>query len=186
MVDSSPWDPADEPQETSATSAPAPTKPADHSNSGPSIAYRGQRVSPSAYDHATPIDPHAFRSFPDDVPIVDEDFDFNDLLGVNKEIIRTRRRLYAATQEMKKSQRLEVQAKVAYNRKHAVTLIGLSGGTEKVRQAIADLESEEEYSTYLIAQQVSNEWTNMMRTLKADLDTLAGISHNIRAQIQAQ
>ena len=183
-MSSNPWDPAEHQQKPSVVAKPAPSKPAEHA-SGTSIALGGKRVTTSDYDQSHQINPDSFQSFPDDFPIAPE-FDFSDLLGINREIMRTRQRLYAATQELKKSQRLELQAKMAYNRKHAITLIGLSGGTEKVRQAVADLEAEEEYGEHLVAQQITVEWTNLMRTLKADLDTLAGISHNIRAQIQIQ
>lgn len=191
---SSPWEPADEPVEP-APAVPkkhTPTKPSSptHSessgrSSNSTMALHGRRVEPEQYANFEEVGDADFYDYPEHIT-ANYDIDYHDLLSINKEIMATRRRLYVATQELKEAQRKEVQAQFEYRHELAQAIISTSGGTEKSRVALSELETEGSYRQYIVAKQAVAEWTNLMRTLKADLDTLAGISHNMRAQMQLQ
>lgn len=146
------------------------------------VAYAGKLVDPSEFPNS-PVpeypetDTWAFNYLPD------AHADYSDISDLNRDINRSRFRLFRANSGLKEAQRQEVSAEIEYRRAHARVMAGLSGGSEKQRTAIADLKTEEEYANYMLAKQVAKEYESLVRQLRVDLDSLAGISHNIRAQM---
>lgn len=147
-----------------------------------SVAYNGRPVNLDSITSATmPSFPEnqdpAFQYFPD------AEVDYSDLSTLNRDINRSRYRLFRANAALKEAQRKEAEAEFEYRRAHARVMAGLSGGSEKQRQAIADLQVEQEWADWMVAKQVSKEYESLLRQIRVDLDSLAGISHNVRAQI---
>lgn len=147
------------------------------------VAYGGKLVDPSDFpEKQMPSFPNHednwdFNYLPDALA------DYSDISNLNRDINRSRFRLFRANNGLKEAQRNEVSAEIEYRRAHARVMAGLSGGSEKQRTAIADLKTEEEYANYMLAKQVAKEYESLVRQLRVDLDSLAGISHNIRAQM---
>lgn len=117
------------------------------------------------------------------VPGADQ-VDFSDLAAINQQILYSRRRLYAANNELREAQRRKVEAEFEYRRAHNRIMAGLTGGSEKQRSAIADVRTEELWAAYLLASQIADEYLALVRAVRTDLDALQGLSHNVRAQIQ--
>lgn len=115
-----------------------------------------------------------------------DDLDISDVQSVNMEILHARRRLFRVQRALSDANRRAAEAKFEYRRKRARVLVGISGGTEKTREAIADVECEEEFGNLMVAEQLADELLNQSRAVKAELDALANLSHNIRAQMSMQ
>lgn len=147
------------------------------------VALGGKRFDPDNL----PND-NAFPEYPDDEDdyVVEDDVDYIDVSSLNRQINRARSALFKATRRLKYAQRVEAEAKFNYKRAYNRTLAGLTGGSEKQRLATADLTTESLYSEVIIAERLSEEALNVLRAIRAELDALAGLSHNIRAQMQLQ
>lgn len=170
-----------EPQSERRPHVPERTSTAQRGGSG--IAADGRLLDPSHFPHkpmGTPPEDSALLGY---VPS-EEDFDFSDIHAVNQAINIARRRLFQATQELKHYQ--QEAAKAKYEWKSAVNraLVVMSGGTEKTRQAMAEIQTEDEYSAYLVAELAADSALTFLRSTRSDLDALMNVSHNVRAQMQ--
>jgi hypothetical protein len=112
-----------------------------------------------------------------------QDIDYTDLASINRELVQLRIRLNQIRIEMRKADRYSTQARWNYEGKKKRLLISLSGGTEKTREAAAELLCEEEYSNYLVALNVAKEIQQHNRDLRAELDLLKEVSNNLRRMI---
>lgn len=170
--------PPDTVTETSPETSPE-TKPA---RSTIPIANDGRRIDPTTLPPTAPLPfpaPHHTTNYS-----VDPNVDYTDISALNRDINRARAQLFNATRALRDAERFSADKKRAYksawNRAH----IGLSGGSERQRIAITDTLTEELYSHTLVADTLVNESLNNLRAIRAELDALAGLSHNIRAQMQ--
>jgi hypothetical protein len=111
------------------------------------------------------------------------DIDISDLSAVSREILLARRRMFQVQRALTDAQRKAAETKFDHRRARNRYLIGLSGGTDKSREAMADVATEEEYGDMVVAEQVAADLLAQSRAVKAELDSLANLSHNIRAQI---
>lgn len=118
--------------------------------------------------------------------VPEDDLDISDVHSVNREILSARRRLFRVQRALADANRKASEAKFAYRRKRARILVGISGGTEKTREATADVACEEEFGHLIVSEQLADELLNQSRAVKAELDSLANLSHNIRAQMSLQ
>lgn len=131
---------------------------------------RGQFQSPdrvsitSAYDAYTP----------------DPNLDYADLAVLNKEIIQVRIRLHGIRQELKTAKRKLLTAKFTYESEKKRRMISISGSSEKVREAMAELMTEQLYTDFLVANAVADEINQHSRDLRMDLDALKELSNNLR------
>jgi hypothetical protein len=112
-----------------------------------------------------------------------EDIDYGDLVSINRELVQLRIRLNTVRQELRTAEREVIRTKHAYNALKRRTLIGLSGGTEKSREAAAELLSEREYTDFLVADSIAKELTQHNRDLRIELDALKELSNNLRRLI---
>lgn len=110
----------------------------------------------------------------------DESVDYSDLSSVNKELTKLLIRFNRIRKEMRSAEREAARLRWDYEGKKKRILIGLSGGTEKTREAAAELMCEEEYSLYLVASAVAKEIAQHNRDLRAELDLLKEVSNNLR------
>lgn len=108
------------------------------------------------------------------------DVDYTDLAQVNKQLIAVRTRLFLSRRDLKTANRAVVKTKWAYESVKKRYIIQVSGGTEKTREAAAELMAEKEYGDFLVAQQVAKEVEAYHRDLKSDIDLLKEISNNLR------
>jgi hypothetical protein len=115
-----------------------------------------------------------------------EDIDYTDLKSINSELSQLRIRLHYVRNELKIAERKATALKYQYDSKKKRLWIGITGGSDKSREAMAELMCEEEYSRYLVAATVAKEITQHSRDMRNDLDTLKEISNNLRRQIDLQ
>ena len=114
------------------------------------------------------------------------DVDYSDLSSVNRELSQLRLRLHRVRKELKEAERQAVRLKYAYEQEKKRYWIGISGGSDKSREAMAELLSEEAYSKQLVASVVAKEIMQHSRDIRTELDTLKEISNNLRRQIDLQ
>lgn len=110
----------------------------------------------------------------------DESVDYGDLSSVNKELVSLLIRLNRIRKELRSAERETARLRWEYEGKKKRMLIGMSGGTEKTREAAAELMCESEYSAYLVAAAVSKEISQHNRDLRSELDLLKEVSNNLR------
>jgi hypothetical protein len=149
------------------------------------IAYRGKAINLAEIEEK--------RSLPQakDVSIISEfkDYepsnliDMNDLKEVNREIMNLRMRLHRIRKEFDKANRIALQAKFLYEQDKKRVLIGLSGGSDKQREAIAEIMCEELLGKSIVCSAVAQELSNHSRDTRYELDALKEISNNLRKQI---
>lgn len=149
------------------------------------IAYKGKAINLNEIE--------AKKNLPNakDITVVSEfkDYepsnmiDMNDLREVNREILNLRMRLHRLRKEYDKASRIALQAKFQYEQDKKRVLIGLSGGSDKQREAIAEIMCEELLAKSIVATAVSQELANHSRDTRTELDALKEISNNLRKQI---
>lgn len=148
------------------------------------IAYKGRPVNISELEKRHSL-PKA-----EEVTVVSEyrnyepeTIDMSDLSAINKEIALLRMRIHRIRKELDKANRIYLQAKYSYEQEKKRILIGLSGGSDKQREAVAELMTEELLTKSIVAQAVHQELLNHSRDIRYELDSLKEISTNIRKQI---
>lgn len=114
------------------------------------------------------------------------EIDYSDLAAVNRELIALRIRLNRIRMETRTAERAALKAKYSYEQDKKRIWIGISGGSDKSREAMAELLCEEAYSKFLVSTAVAKEITQHSRDLRTELDTLKEISNNLRRQIDLQ
>lgn len=165
------------------------TKTSGRSSSG--IAVGGKRVDVSKYDAELEA-PKFSENFAVQVlyPLSEEDehdtASYEDLYAVNKAIHTARFSLNRTQKALAQSQRQLVTAETAYRHAHARALITISGGTDKTRTAVADLETEHLYTDLLVKRAVVDEVIALVRAINRDIESLTVLSHNLRAQMNIQ
>ena len=148
------------------------------------IAYRGKAINLEEISEPKTLPKAA------DVSIVSEysnyepvQIDMSDLREINKEINNLRIRIHRLRKELDKANRKAVLAKYQYEQAKKRILIGLSGGSDKQREAIAELMTEELLSISVVCQAVAQEIQQHSRDTRNELDALKEISNNLRKQI---
>lgn len=163
-------------KETEATSEETPAK-----KRGTGLAYDGSPVMVS--DEPEEERNLSFPGHLGDYALTDGEVSFEDLSDLNRQINRARVALFRGTQILAQSKREEADKEFLYKRAFNRALLKVSGGTEKTRVTTASLQTEDEWGEYLVAQRVAEEATNHLRAIRSELDALAGLSHNTRAQM---
>jgi hypothetical protein len=148
------------------------------------IAYKGQPVNILGIEERKSL-PKAkeitvISEFADYEP---PSVDMTDLKDVNKEINNLRIRIHRIRKELDKANRISLLAKYQYEQEKKRILIGLSGGSDKQREAIAELMCEELLGKSLVSQAVAQELANHSRDTRYELDALKELSNNLRKQI---
>lgn len=118
--------------------------------------------------------------------VPEEEIDYTDLASVNRQLVALRMRMHHVRKDLAIADRVVVSKKWAFEGEKKRAMISLSGGTEKVREAAADLIAEDAYSEFLVAQEVAKEIAQHNRDLRGDLDLLKEISNNLRRIIDLQ
>lgn len=133
---------------------------------------------------------NAFPSWPqgnrDDQYIPDEEADYSDLSILNRDINRTRSMLFRVKNSLEQARRYEVEATIKHRQAYNRALVGMSGGTESIRKAIAEIQTEDEYTVLMIAQNMVKEQTSMSYNVSRELETLKTLSDNLRRQMSIQ
>jgi hypothetical protein len=114
------------------------------------------------------------------------DVDFHDLNNINIEIVRLRVRIHQVRNDFKKAKRIAVHLKYVYEQEKKRIWIQLSGGSEKTREAMAEIMTQDSYTEFLVGDVLANELADMSRVLRTELDALKEISNNQRRQIDIQ
>lgn len=154
-----------------------------------SVAYRGQTVNldefPSKQGLPKAVDVQGKYKIPtrhvDYEPSAD--IDLSDLTNINREIIQLRIRIHQTRNDYKKAKRTVTHLKYVYEQEKKRIWIQLSGGDAKLREALAEVMTEDSYSEFLVAQTIMDELDGLSRTLRTELDALKELSNNQRRQI---
>lgn len=149
------------------------------------VALAGSPVDLSDFDVPAPF-PSWPIGLPDDDYIPQEEADYGDLAVINRDINRARAMSFRVKNRLAIARHLETEVGDRYRKAFNRQMIGLSGGTEAQRKAIAEVNTEHIYSEYLVAQSVVKDLTNLSYTVSRDLDTLKTLSDNLRKQMSIQ
>lgn len=109
--------------------------------------------------------------------------DLSDLNNLNIEINGLRLRIHQARKDYKLAKRVATLAKYTYEQEKKRTWIQLSGGSEKTREAMAEIMCQDTYTEFLVAQTIADELKDFSATLRTELDALKELSNNQRRQI---
>jgi hypothetical protein len=148
------------------------------------LAYRGQAINLDEIPHHELPPPGSVSinsQFKDYEPAIDVDYE--DLLSVNRQLIELRMRIHRIRKELEVAKRRALAAKYVYESEKKRVWIGITGGSDKSREAAAELMCEESLTKYLVANTVADEINQHSRDIKTELDTLKEISNNLRRQI---
>ena len=151
------------------------------------LAYKGQKINLDDYPQAAlPIPSHVttVSKWADFEP--DADIDYTDLANVTKSIIDLRIRLHQVRKELTVAKRMALKAKYNYEQQKKRIWIGITGGSDKSREAAAELMTESLQGDYLVASAVADEIMQHSRDIRTELDALKEISNNLRRQIDLQ
>lgn len=156
------------------------------------IAYRGQKVDLENYPEKSGLPKAVNIQQQYKVPTRNIDYepdaevDFSDLANINRELTNLRIRIHQVRNDYKTAKRVATHLKYVYEQGKKRSWIQLSGGTEKTREAIAEIMNQDAYTEYLVADTLANELSDMSRVLRTELDALKEISNNQRRQIDIQ
>lgn len=158
------------------------------------IAYRGQKVNVDEYPVRTGLPKSADLQQKFAVPTRNLDYeppayeevDLSDLQNINRELIGLRIRIHQVRNDYKKARRIATHLKYVYEQQKKHIWIQLSGGSEKTREAMAEMMTQDAYGEFLVANIVADELNEMSRTLRTELDALKEVSNNQRRQIDIQ
>lgn len=158
-------------------------KPAGRKRLG--VALAGNPVSLEDFDTPAPF-PSWPVGIPDDTYIPQEEADYQDLAVINRDINRARAMSFRVKNRLALARHIETEVGDKYRKAYNRQMIGLSGGNEAQRKAIAEVNTEHIYSDFLVAQSVVKDLTNLSYTVSRDLDTLKTLSDNLRKQMSIQ
>lgn len=182
-TDNMPWDPD--------PVVLTPDQASPETDEGPTVGRRSVPVALAGKRFDPKVAPVAkMPEYPvydpsDDYKVL-EDVDYSDVSSLNRDINIARATLFRAVERLKHAKRAESDARFTYNRAYNRVLAGLTGGSEKQRLAIADIQTEELYGKLIVEERLADEAVNFLRAIRSELDSLAGLSHNVRAQMQLQ
>lgn len=155
-------------------------KPAARKRSG--LAMGGKPIDINDTSEPTPF-PSWPTGLPDDAYIPQEEADYDDLSKINHDINRARAMSYRVKNRLALARHHETEVGDTYRRAYNRQIISISGGTEAQRKAQAEINTEDIYSEYLVAQAVVKDLTNLSYAVSRDLDTLKTLSDNLRKQM---
>lgn len=154
------------------------------------IAYQGQHVDMKDFpEKAMPkaVDLMArYKINPESIDFVPGQLDWSELEELNQHINDLRIRMHLLRIEHNKARRVTVKLKRDYASKKNRTLALLSGGTEKGREAIAEIMCQDLYSEWLVADAVAQEIKDAMFSSKMELSMLQELGSNQRQQMKIQ
>lgn len=119
----------------------------------------------------------------DETYVPDEEYDANDLSDVNREINRTKSRLFRVGNLLADANRAHAEAVLTYDRQYRRALIGISGGSAETRKALAELQCEDFENDVLVTKQVAERLKELANAVRRELDAVQNQSHNVRAML---
>lgn len=150
--------------------------------SGSNVAYRGNIMNlndaPAAAPmHAWPVETQEDRYIPASMD------DFTDLNAATRELVHLRILLHKARRQLDEARREEAAAMMAQRQHYNRELVAVSGGTEALRKAFAEIQNEPYMSRVMVAQAVAKEKMELSRTVAKEIEAWKTICDNIRKQM---
>lgn len=171
--------PSTKPEEASlASDVPTESK----TRKTPGVALGGKLYTSDTIPNSNPF-PQWKTPDADDLYVPNEDVDYKDLSDLNRELNRGRARLFRIKQKLDGARREEVVAGDIYRRAYNRQMIGLSGGTEALRKAVAEVNTEDLNAAWVLAQNVVKEYTSLSYNVSRDLDVLKTLCDNLRKEM---
>lgn len=155
-------------------------KPAARKRSG--LAMGGKPIDVTDHNSSSPF-PSWPLGIPDDNYVPHDEADYSDLSKLNRDINHTRAMSFRVKNRLAIARHHETEIGDKYRRAYNRQIISISGGTEAQRKAQAEINTEDTYSEYLVAQAVVKDLTNLSYAVSRDLDTLKTLSDNLRKQM---
>lgn len=109
---------------------------------------------------------------------------YEDLEELNRVINLARTALYKTTEQINEYERLEQEKRLEYERAHRRAYLASTEKTETAKKTRADLYTEDLENEWIASKQAKNELGRIMNTIREDLRTLQGLSHNMRQQLK--
>jgi hypothetical protein len=110
-----------------------------------------------------------------------ENIDYHDLGDVNKDLLRLRVRLHRVRRGLRASAREATEAKLAYHRSLRRAMVQQSGGSADQRKAQAELLCEDLEADMVMKAQIVDEYSNLFRTVRDDVENAKTVAYNLRA-----
>lgn len=110
--------------------------------------------------------------------------DYESLESLGAAINAARLALFKVTDLINKYERRETKARDAYDKAYRRAYINSSEKTDAGRKIRADLLCEELEDKLIVAKQVKNELIRISSNLRAEMQTLDSIGHNMRQQLK--
>lgn len=109
------------------------------------------------------------------------DVDYTDLTTINRDLLHLRVRLNRVRRGLRDAGRDAVEAKARYHRQLRRALVQQSGGSAESRKAHAELTCEELEADMVMKQQIVDEFTTLLRTVRDDIENAKTAAYNVRA-----
>lgn len=117
---------------------------------------------------------------------VEQITDYGTLQELSNSINAARMALFKVTEQINHYERLEKESKLQYERAHRRTFMSSTEKTEAMKRARADLMNEELENQYIVNEQIKNELVRLSYSLRLELQTLQGVSNNLRQQMKME
>lgn len=114
----------------------------------------------------------------------EEIIDYDSLDALSRAINSARRALFQLTEKVNEYERLELEAKVKYERQHARAFLASAKKTAAEKKLHADIYCEDIENDYLAVGQVKNELVRASHALRLELQTLQAVGNNLRQQLK--
>jgi len=160
--------------------APAP----EPDTSGETVIPRGGPVMGGKREPIPAANPlPAWRSteYQDQGDVEMEHIDYHDLNDVNKDLLRLRLRLHRARKGLRAAAREATEAKLAYHRSLRRAMVQQTGGSADQRKAQAELLCEDLEADMVMKAQIVDEYSNLFRTIRDDVENAKTVAYNLRA-----
>ena len=164
-----------------AVAAPVTEEP---EASGETIIPRGGPVMGGKREPIPAANPlPAWRSteYQDQGDVEMEHIDYHDLNDVNKDLLRLRLRLHRARKGLRAAAREATEAKLAYHRSLRRAMVQQTGGSADQRKAQAELLCEDLEADMVMKAQIVDEYSNLFRTIRDDVENAKTVAYNLRA-----
>lgn len=109
--------------------------------------------------------------------------DFSKLEEVNKAIVQVKLKKSRVNRRLKVARKAAAGAKYYYERAKRRQIVTVSGSSDRMRVAMAEIFTEELEVDYIVASTEEEEMKSLLRNLTKEAEDLKEISYNIRREL---
>lgn len=109
--------------------------------------------------------------------------DFSDLAAVNMAINAVKIKKSVVNQKLKIARKNAASAKYFYERAKRRQIVTVSGSSDRIRGALAEIYTEDLETAYIVASVEEEELKSLQRSLVKEAEDLRELSYNIRKEM---